>query len=369
VPDNDKFGITLSDGNSRDPFVCGSTLRIYNYWLYNIPSRAIDVTFAAGSTATAGFPRYGSYAYEPLPESGDPIVSRKTKIIGCTHPDILYGGNGWILKNGPTYYRKQTRECNVPGSSVQFSFNGADVYWRAVADSDGGKADVYIDSKLEETVDCYFKESLPFQFAFIKTGLNPDEAHTIRIVVKADKNLKSRGTMIRHMAFEYSAESYNASAGFTNVMGKNNWWYQQGGDNAYGNLEFLYAHKEDIREGKENSSYPNCWGKKEICVVGNNFQFPGEMDAVRTFVAPHAGKIRIEGDIEIEKNEHASYAVKIVKNDKDTLLATVVKFAMPIMHDFIVRVQKDDAISFVVIRNDGKSDEKVIWDPTITFLH
>ncbi len=88
-PDNDKFGITVTDGNSVDPFVCGNTLRIYNYWLYNVPSRAIDVTFAAGSTATAGFPRYGSYAYEPLPESSDTIVRRKTKIVGCSHPDVI----------------------------------------------------------------------------------------------------------------------------------------------------------------------------------------------------------------------------------------------------------------------------------------
>jgi hypothetical protein len=369
VPDNDKFGFTLTDGSARDPFVCSNTLRIYNYWLYNIPSRALDVTFVAGNTATAGFPRYGSYAYEPLPESGDPIVSRRTRIVGCAHPDIIYAGNAWILKNGPTYYRKQIRECNVPGSSMQFSFKGADIYWRAVADSDGGKADVYVDGKLEETVDCYYREPLPFQFAFIKTGLDPEKTHSVRIVIRADKNPKSRGTMIRNMAFEFASESYSASAGFTNVMGKNNWLYQQRGDNKHANLDFLYAHKEDMRSGKENSFYPNCWGRKEVCLVGNDFQVPGKMDAVRTFVVPHAGMIRVEGNIEIAKDTNTAYAVKIVKNDKDTLLATVVKFAKPITHDFFVRVEREDAIAFVVKRNDGKNDEKVIWDPTITFLH
>jgi hypothetical protein len=261
------------------------------------------------------------------------------------------------------------KECNVPGSSVQFSFTGPDIYWRAVADSDGGKADVYIDNKLEETVDCYYRESLPFQFAFIKSGLDPQQTHTVRIVIRADKNLKSCGTMIRHMAFEYAAESYTASAGFTSVMGKNNWLYQQWGDDKYGNLDFLYAHKEDIRSGKENALYPNCWGRKDICLVGNNYQIPGKMDAARTFIAPHAGKIRIEGNIEIEKDTDADYSVKIVKNDKDTLLAAVVKFAKPTVHDLVVEVRKDDAIIFIVKRNDGKNDNKVIWDPAITFLH
>jgi hypothetical protein len=369
VPDNDKFGTTLTDGNSSSPFVCGNTLRIYNYWLYNIPSRALDVIFAVGNTATAGFPRYGSYAYEPLPESGDPIVSRKTKIVGCTHPDIIYTGSVWIVKNDPTYYRRQAQVCDVPGSSVQFSFTGAEIYWRAVAGNDGGKADVYIDGRLEETVDCYHEEPLPFQFAFIKTGLDPEKMHTVKIVIRADTNPKSRGTMIRNMAFEFAAESYSASAGFTNVMGKNNWFYQQWGDNTLANLDFLYAHKEDMRTGKENSFYPNCWGRKGICLVGNDFQIPGKMDAVRTFVAPHAGMIRIEGNIEIAKDTSAAYTVKIVKNDKDTLLASVVKFAKPVTHDFIVPVEREDAICFIVKRNDGKNGEKVIWDPTITFLH
>lgn len=369
APDNDKFGITLTDGNSIDPFVCGNTLRIYNYWLYNIPSRAIDVAFAAGSATAAGFPRYGSYAYEPLPESSDSIVGRKTKIVGCSNPDIIYSDSTWIIQNDPTFYLMQVRKCDIPGNSVQFSFKGAGIYWRAVADCAGGKADVYIDSKLKETVDCYHKESLPFQFAFIKTGLDPETTHTIRIVIKNDKNPQSRGTTIRHMAFEYTAESYHAAAGFSSVMGKNNWLYQQGGDNKYSNLEFLYAHKQDIRAGKENSFYPNCWGKKEICLVGNNYQIPGKMDAVRTFISPHAGKIRIEGRIEIEKDSTAAYAIKIVKNDKDTLLTTVVKFAKPITHDVVVPVQNGDAIVFIVKKNDGKNDEKVIWDPTITFLH
>ena len=369
APDNDKFGITLTDGNSIDPFVCGNTLHIYNYWLYNIPSRAIDVTFAAGSTVTAGFPRYGSYAYEPLRESNDPIVGRKTKIVSCSSPENIYSDSTWAIQNDPTFYSKQARECDIPGNSLRFSFKGPDIYWRAVADSDGGKADVYIDGKLQETVDCYYKEPLPFQFAFIKTGLDPEKTHTIRILIKNEKNSQSRGTTVRHMAFEYAAESYSASAGFSSAMGKNNWLYQQGDDRKFANLDFLYAYKSDMKPGSEKLLYPNCWGRKEICLVGNNYQIPGKMDAVRTFISPYAGKIRIEGRIEIEKDTNAASAVKIVKSDNDTLLATVVKFAKPITHDFVVQVQKDDAIVFIVKRKDGNSDEKVIWDPTITFLH
>jgi hypothetical protein len=369
-PDNDKLGITLTDGNLKDPFICDSTLCIYNYWLYNIPSRAMDVTFAAGNTATAGFPRYGSYAYEPLPESGDPIVSRKTRIVGCTHPDITYTGSAWTIRNDPKYYGTEIQVSDAPGSGIQFSFKGASIYWRAVADSDGGKVDVYLDDKLEETVDCYFKEPLPFQFAFVKNGLDAKQTHTIRIVIRADGNSLSCGTTIRHMAFEHGAESYNASAGFSSVMGKNNWLYQQGDGEKYGNLDFHLAdtiHAGGSKTGKEKLIYPNYWGTKEIGLVGNIFQVPGNMDAVRTFIAPHAGEIRIEGKIEIEKGANAAFTVKIMTNDNTELLAKRVTFAQPVTHDLVIPVAKDDAVYFIVKRNDGKQEEKVMWNPTITF--
>ncbi len=223
-PDNDKFGFTLTDGNGVDPFVCERSVHAYNYWLYNIPSRAIDITLGPGATPAAGYPRYGSYAYEPLRESGDSIVSRRTKIVGCSSPDNIYAGTGWTPRNNPMYYQSQAMECDVAGSSLQYSFRGPGIYWRAIADTDGGKADVYLDGKLIETVDTYFREALPFQFAFIKTGLDPRVIHVFKAVVREDKNPASRGTSIRHMALEYTAECYRASADFSGVMGKNNWY-------------------------------------------------------------------------------------------------------------------------------------------------
>ena len=369
VPNNDKFGITVTDGNGVDPFLCGNTFHIYNYWLYNLPSRAIDVTLAAGRTVTAGFPRFGSYAYEPLRESSDTIVGRRTRIVGSSSPDVIYSDSTWVVQSDPTFYSKQVRKCDIPGNSLRFSFKGADIYWRAVADRDGGKVDVYVDGKLQGVVDCYYQEPLPFQFAFIKTGLDPEQTHAIKIVIRNEKNSRSIGTTIRHMAFEYSAESYTASAGFSNVMGKNNWWYQQGEDKKMGNLDFLLAHRDDIRSGRENALCPNSWGRKEICLVGGTYQIPGKVDAVRTFIAPHGGKVRVEGMIEIEKNRNTAYTVSIVKNSTEILLENLVEFAHPITHDFIVAVQKDDTLSFIVKRNEVKNGEKVIWDPSITFLH
>ena len=91
--------------------------------------------------------------------------------------------------------------------SVEFAFAGADIYWRAAAGPDAGKADVFIDGALEKTVDLYFQEcALPYQFAFIKTGLNPKKPHTIKVVARGDNNSASSGTTIRHIAFEHAVE-------------------------------------------------------------------------------------------------------------------------------------------------------------------
>jgi hypothetical protein len=116
----------------------------------------------------------GSYSYEPHQESGDPIESRQTKITGCASPDMHYSGDGWSEQSNPLYYRGKIKKCGSPGNSVEFSFRGTDIYWRAIAASDGGKADVCIDGQWQKTVDLYFAgTSLIFQFTFIKTGFDP----------------------------------------------------------------------------------------------------------------------------------------------------------------------------------------------------
>ena len=372
APTNGKFGFTLTDGNAVDPFVCGQSLRVYNYWLYNIPSRALEVTFSRGATPLETSPRYGSYAYEPLPESGDPIVSRKTKIVGCASSDNIYTGGPWTIRNDPNFYQMQVKECTRPGGSVKFSFKGSDIYWRAVSDKDGGKADVYIDGKPEGSVDCYYPEPLPFQFAFIKKGLDPREVHTIEIRVRSDSNPKSAGSAIRHMAFEYSAESYRASAGFCSVIGKNNWHYQQWDGRDYSDLRFFDFVKTVVKNEKsgtteERNSFVNYWSGETNCRVGNNYQIPSDHDAVRTWIAPHDGTIRIEGDLRLENDISGVVIAQIRRNTTEVWTSRLVTPGEPIPHDFTLRVQKGDAVYFVAKRGKDMTEGGVAWDPVITY--
>ena len=88
---------------------------------------------------------------------------------------------------------------------------------------DCGKADVYVDGHLEKTVDCWASSAIPHNIAFIKTGLDPHVKHTIKVVVRGEKNPMAKGTAVRHLLFEYSADTYRASDCFSSVQGKNQW--------------------------------------------------------------------------------------------------------------------------------------------------
>jgi hypothetical protein len=369
-PDNDRFGITLTDGSSRDPFLCDRSLHVYNYWLYNIPSRALDVTFGPGTTPAAGFPRYGSYAYEPLPESGDPIVSRQTRMVACNSPENIYGGTGWTRRNDPAYFQGRAVECGEPGAYVQFSFNGSGIYWRAIADTDGGKADVFIDDKLVETVDCYYRGALPFQFASIRTGLDPGVNHTVRVVVRSDRNPRSTGTNIRHMAFEYTAESYRASAGFSSVTGRNNWHYRRWDGKHYDTLRFVAFTRTavyDAQTGRsdEHRSFANYWGDDDSCRVGENYQIPGAPRALRTWISPHRGRIRIEGNVHTDTGIGEGVSARIMHKDREAWSSPVASPGVTGTHDITIEVEKSDAIDFVV---EGPKGKKVMWDPVITYV-
>ena len=94
------------------------------------------------------------YGYEPFFESADAIESRHTRRVPCTSPEISYSG-GWTDEANDQYYErgedphqeKMAKVSETANSSVQFSFKGADIYWRALKAANCGKADVYVDNR------------------------------------------------------------------------------------------------------------------------------------------------------------------------------------------------------------------------------
>ena len=253
-------------------------------------------------------------------------------------------------RRDPDSYEGRTKDSGTPNSSVEFSFEGTAIYWRAVHSPQSGRADVYIDGALRRTVDCYSPRSTTYeQFLYIKTGLSPNVRHTVKVVVTGKKNPKSAGAAISHIAFEYSAESYKASAGFSGLMGKNSWYYQQLKGETYSDLSFISdeAHPEIYWFGSGN------------CAVGPNYQIFGDNAAVRKWVAPHGGIVRVEGAVTGREPGDDGALTSIWLNSEKIWSDKDAASGEPATHDLKLTVMQGDAIAFVVSRKDPTSNAQL----------
>ena len=204
----------------------------------------------------------------------------------------------------------------------------------------------------QKTVDCYAESATPYQFAFVKTGLDPKVTHTIKVVVRGDKNSRSSGTAVKHIQFEYAAESYRALDGFSSVPGKNNWYNQQ----RHGSVDtdMLFKDPKWVGAGK--------------CEVGYYHMVPDANDAVRKWVAPHAGAVRIEGRVSLDRSGGDGVNVSILHNAAVVWPTRLVTFGNPVSHDTTVDVAQGDALYFVVNKNATAVSDRTTWDPVVTYL-
>ena len=365
------WGWWVTDADKTNIYAGGQTLYLYTFWM-KAPGSLYKIDFGPGETPAGDGYYVGGYgctlntmdpltlyAYEPFFESGDAIESRHTRRVPCTSPEVSYTGrwtdeaNGQYYENGAQQHQeKMAKVSETANSSVQFSFRGADVYWRALKAENCGKADVYVDNLLQKTVDCYAESGTPYQFAFIKTGLDPKATHTIKVVVRGDKNSRSRGTAIKHIQFEYAAESYRASDGFSSVPGKNQWYNQQRNGSVDSDMRF-----QDPK-----------WVGAGRCEVGYYHMIPDANDAVRKWIAPHAGTVRIEGRVSLDGSGGDGVNVSILHNAAIVWPARLVTFGNPVCHDATVDVAPGDALYFIVNKNATAVNDRTTWDPVITYL-
>jgi len=363
---NDIWAFTLADAGKTDVSRFERTMYVYTYWHLK-PGSVYRVDFGEGETPnTFGYTGVGLAAPviantmnpirpygEPLYDNADTIESRRVRKVSCDSPEMSYAGD-WAGQSSPV----KARTSGTTGSAVAFVFKGSGVCWRAVAGPDCGKADVYLDEVFQKTVDLH-GDFTPYQFGFVKTGLDAAAAHAIKIVVRGDKNPRSSGTAVKHISIEYSADSCQASDGFCSVMGKNNWYYQQWDGKNYSDLAF--------NAPDENTPY-NYWLGAGNTGIGNDYQVADINDPVRKWLAPHDGQVRIEGAVTLEEGSGQRASVKIMRNDSEIWPARTVSDEKKEVHDITVSVNKDDAICFVVKRIDKTKQVKASWDPVITYI-
>lgn len=166
------------------------------------------------------------YAQKLAVENGGELTGRELKIkaqqpqpfaVEKAFPKLVFDkrenvftGNGWKAKgkwNSYSYtdgWLKKELEDHAKfsgkaGDEITFSFEGTGVSIEGCWMRDGGKADVFIDSRFKRTIDSYFyyskQEKRREMNLFHVTNLSEGK-HTIKLVVKGEKRPESEGTNV-----------------------------------------------------------------------------------------------------------------------------------------------------------------------------
>jgi hypothetical protein len=374
--DNLEYWATNEDKN--DVYKTGETIFLYSFMRKN-PGQKYRISLGPGKTAadqglvspsifwllgdvffqngakfddTVSMDPSQQYAYTPMFESADPIDARRTRRVGCLGAEMKYSGT-WSDASNPYYYEGKAKSSSESGASVEFSFQGRDVYWRAAKGPDLGKADVYLDGVLQKTVDCWAVNPSFFQFAFVKQGLSDSNIHAIKVVVRGEKNALSTGTAIQHMSFEYSAESYRASDCFTGIQGKNQWSYLR--SEGHAPAEKLVFHDPE-------------WKGADGCKIGYFHMIPGGADAVRRWQAPHSGLIRVEGTVTSTGTGDVGVQAAILVDGKEVWPEKLLKAGQQLTPDLRYKVKTGDQVDFIVSRGRGTTGSGADWDPVVTYV-
>ena len=94
--------------------------------------------------------------------------------------------------------QKVSQFAEKKGESVEFTFSGTGVSLTGSWNKEGGKADIYVDGKLDRTIDTYFffnKQQPGNMSIWHKFGLTPG-THKVKVEIKGGKRPESEGTKI-----------------------------------------------------------------------------------------------------------------------------------------------------------------------------
>ena len=127
--------------------------------------------------------KQGAYSLENVSTSGEQIIRES---------DVTYSGT-WSSSTSYAGAVNNDEHWNATTSNyAQYTFTGTSVKWIGLKASNQGKADVYIDGSLVTTVDLYSPTTQMQQILYSQTGLSQG-SHTIKVVVKGQKNVSSSG--------------------------------------------------------------------------------------------------------------------------------------------------------------------------------
>ncbi len=129
------------------------------------------------------------------------VIDNKWTKVDDRDPAVTYS-NGWAEWNGNPGYNGTETYSETTNASATFSFNGVKARFYGYKRNDLGFASIYVDDVLVDSVDCYAASVLHNEMLY-ETGTLAEGDHTLKIVVKGEKNPSSSGTEVICDAFEY----------------------------------------------------------------------------------------------------------------------------------------------------------------------
>jgi len=186
----------------------GSTKTYNNFGNVSFRYIRLNPTACVLSTGTWG---YSVFKFEVYNDGGNTSWSRRN--------DNATAGQYYKCQkvNSTNYYLSDAHSSNIIGSYAEFNFTGTGIRWIGEKGINHGKADVYIDGAFDSAVDTYNSTILQQIICFEKTGLSYG-AHTIRIVVRADKNASALDNICLWDAFDYYPSTINSPQQIVNEV-------------------------------------------------------------------------------------------------------------------------------------------------------
>ena len=209
----------------------GSSIKIY---VDNESTPSIDVTDTGYSSGKVGIFRAGTSvnfdsinytAIQAPTPTPTPTVDTYIDNVDAVN---TYTGT-WGTHSANNYYGGSMRYSNTVNNSVTATFTGNNIHWITLKNGDLGKADVYIDDVLVDTVDLYAATAVSQADVFSRTNLSSG-THTIKVAVKGEKNSSSTNTYVVHDAFlvqapytaPTAAHAWNFNGNFNDSIGTYN---------------------------------------------------------------------------------------------------------------------------------------------------
>lgn len=119
-----------------------------------------------------------------------------TAVVDDSDPVVIESGV-WSEQEGDGYFLGTARRSNANGAYADIPFYGKQAKLYATTSGSNGKAEIYVDSVYQSTID-FYSAATQYQQMVFDTGLLPEGNHTLRIKVIRQRNGASSGFYVTY---------------------------------------------------------------------------------------------------------------------------------------------------------------------------